>query len=89
MPRGKYVNHKGRRREFTSAYVLQRELDRFGKPLSLLINYLSTENQMSGEDEATQRRRLERKKERMQSKITQRSKETLADLARLALVRKE
>ncbi|KRK05785.1 uncharacterized protein Dyak_GE27750 [Drosophila yakuba] len=128
MPRGKYVNHKGRSREFTPVDVLQQELDRIRqgerssgvpirnqgkgnfedkcirsqgahslieisnpnrlprrKPLSLLISNANG-NQFTEEDDATQRRRHERRKERMQSENIQRSKETLADLARLALV---
>ncbi|XP_039498967.1 28 kDa heat- and acid-stable phosphoprotein-like [Drosophila santomea] len=134
MPRGKYVNHKGRSREFTPADVLQQELspkiplgergsgvpirkqvkgnfeekcirsqgahslieisnpNRLPrrKPLSLLIsNGNQNGNQFTEEDDDTQRRRRERRKERMQSENIQRSKETLADLARLALVRRE
>ncbi|XP_043660299.1 28 kDa heat- and acid-stable phosphoprotein-like [Drosophila teissieri] len=131
MPRGKYVNHKGRSREFTPADVLQQEPDRIRqgerssgvpiknqakvnfedkcmrsqgahslieisnpnrlprrKPLSLLITNTNG-NQFTEEDDATQRRRRERRRERMQGENIQRSKETLADLARLALVRRE
>ncbi|EDV45362.1 uncharacterized protein Dere_GG12786 [Drosophila erecta] len=128
MPRGKYMNNKGRIREFTPADVLQQERDRvrqgersskapvknqvkvkcedkcirshgahslieisnpnrlpLGKPLSLLISN-ATENQFFEEDKATQKRRRDRKD--MQCENIH-SKEVLADLARLALVRKE
>ncbi|XP_016971870.1 28 kDa heat- and acid-stable phosphoprotein-like [Drosophila rhopaloa] len=132
MPRGKYVNHKGRSRQFTPADELQRERirqDKDGqappngqvkedwklgrkndfdrghgvhslieisnpnrlpreKPLSLFIT-MSAQEQLLQVDDATQRRRLERKRERIQSENIQRSKEAKADLARLALVRQE
>ncbi|KAH8362211.1 hypothetical protein KR084_012141, partial [Drosophila pseudotakahashii] len=143
MPRGKYVNHKGRCRQFTPTDILQMELEwirqddvddkvevksqlsfdlgdddeedeeennydrrHLGvhglieisnpnrlpreKPLNLLITMTTTREQHSkdGNDDAPRRLR-ERKGERKQSGHLLRSKETVADLARLALVRKE
>ncbi|XP_016995450.2 28 kDa heat- and acid-stable phosphoprotein-like [Drosophila takahashii] len=134
MPRGKYVNHKGRCRQFTPSDILQMELEWIRqdddddyevevksqlsfdlqeeeedaeeeeepsvgvhnlieisnpnrlprqKPMNLLITMTASRDQPSKDQ--TQRRLRERK----QSDHRLRSKETVADLARLALVRKE
>ncbi|XP_017129842.1 28 kDa heat- and acid-stable phosphoprotein-like [Drosophila elegans] len=58
------------------------------KPLSLLTA-MTTRDQHSQLDEANQWGRHERKRERIESKNMQRSREAKADLARLALVRQE
>ncbi|XP_037725214.1 28 kDa heat- and acid-stable phosphoprotein-like [Drosophila subpulchrella] len=141
MPRGKYVNHKGRLRQFTPADVLELQMERIhqeaneddteqvdsddlefdveedyaydydyhrnrgigrlieisnpnrlprSKPLSVLIKVTSPRNQQRGQEEdATKKRRREKKRERKQCENALRSKESVADLARLALVRKE
>ncbi|KAI8033746.1 hypothetical protein M5D96_013478 [Drosophila gunungcola] len=58
------------------------------KPLSLLTA-MTTRDQHSQLDEAIQRGRRERKRERIESENMQRSRDAKADLARLALVRQE
>ncbi|XP_043949017.1 28 kDa heat- and acid-stable phosphoprotein-like [Drosophila biarmipes] len=141
MPRGKYVNHKGRLREFTPVDILEMELVRIhqeadpeedakeansdepefdveddynydydyhrnrgigrlieisnpnrlprSKPLSVLIKVTSPRSQQGQEEDPTKKWRRERKRERKQTENLLRSKESVADLARLALVRKE
>ncbi|XP_017067607.1 28 kDa heat- and acid-stable phosphoprotein-like [Drosophila eugracilis] len=131
MPRGKYVNHKGRTRQFTPAEILQMEPERLRqdedkkipvrshpktdsddkffrnrgvhslieisnpnrmpreKHKSLLITMAGQEQLSPDDDEGEMKRRNERKRERMQYENMQKSKETVADLARLAIIRQE
>ncbi|EDV34704.1 uncharacterized protein Dana_GF21454 [Drosophila ananassae] len=138
MPRGKYVSHKGRSRQFTPADELQQELDRIESDRAVIWNLMdgySPNGKKSGKDVDTEseddfprskggscgvhslieisnpnrlaydkmsltlalkteddtgvKRRPDSKRERLQNQNLLKSSETKADLARLALVRKE
>ncbi|KAH8286724.1 hypothetical protein KR018_003074, partial [Drosophila ironensis] len=151
MPRGKYVNHKGRLRQFTPADELQKQMEEKTVFMGMMsippekndtaaaaaaaavakqsdtedsdepsqsssprepclgirglieisnpnrlprekpINWDLTmkEYEKKAEDEAAINRRRERKRERLLNQNMQKSHEAKADLARLALVRKE